>query len=302
MEMITSVIIPTYNGAHKVVKALDSLLLQRKAADEIIVVIDGSTDNTKEIIIAKNYPFQRLVILEQANGGRAKVRNYGARQAQGDLLLFLDDDMVVPNNWVEQHWLHHVQHHNTLVTGKLLSPEYDKTNDFQQYKAWLNIQWNRDIDTQHSQSDKPDIPYITANNFSVPKSLFFELNGFDERLTDAEDYDLAMRAHQHNKAIYFSTNCYAWHHDNPSCGQYIYRLKEYQQAQKQLLQLKPELYAKNHRYAVQFPSGIKKMIYLFFANQLWVKAIDRQWLTIIPSSFRYRLYNIIITSKGVYNF
>lgn len=302
MKMTTSVIIPTYNGAHKVVKALDSLLLQRKAADEIIVVIDGSTDHTKEIIIAKNYPFQRLIILEQANGGRAKVRNYGAREASGDLLLFLDDDMVVPNDWVEQHYLHHVHWRNSIVTGKLLSPEYDKINDFQQYKAWLNIRWSRDIDTQHSTSDKLNIPYITANNFSLPKSLFFELNGFDERLTDAEDYDLAVRAHQQNKGIYFSDSCYAWHYDNPSCMQYIQRLKEYQQAQIKLVQLKPELYAKNHRYATQLPSGIKKMFYVFFAKQLWVKAIDRQWMKIIPSSFRYRLYNVIITSKSVYNF
>jgi glycosyltransferase involved in cell wall biosynthesis len=298
----TSVIIPTYNGAHKVVTALDSLLHQSVAPYEVLVVIDGSTDNTKSILESKNYPFQRFKIIEQPNGGRAKVRNRGAKEAEGALLLFLDDDMFVPNEWVEQHLAHHTLMANTILTGKLKDPNADKPqNDFLLYKAWLNDKWNKGL-ADEEPTKLMDVPYITANNFSISKLLFWKLNGFDERLTDAEDYDLAVRAERDAVPIYFGSLCYAWHHDVTNCRKYIHRLQEYQKAQQKLLALKPELYENNHRYSIKYPLGLKKVLFKLFARNFWLTAIEKEYLKFLPPTIRYRIYDAIITSKGVYNY
>jgi glycosyltransferase involved in cell wall biosynthesis len=82
-----SVVVPTYNGAHKVQNALRALSQQSLLPNEIIVVIDGSTDQTGEKIhweFIKSGQFQALAqvlcIIEQPNGGRAASRNRGAKE------------------------------------------------------------------------------------------------------------------------------------------------------------------------------------------------------------------------------
>jgi cellulose synthase/poly-beta-1,6-N-acetylglucosamine synthase-like glycosyltransferase len=66
--MNISVIIPTYNGVHKVVKVLESLLLQSKLPDEVLIVIDGSTDDTKSIIEQGQFDLPFFFrIIEQSN-------------------------------------------------------------------------------------------------------------------------------------------------------------------------------------------------------------------------------------------
>src|SRR6187397_1060160 len=92
-KMSTSVIIPTYNGAHKVVNVLRALEQQTHLPDEVVVVIDGSTDNTAELLRTNTFKLPSLRIIEQPNGGRAQVRNRGAKEASQDLLIFFDDDM-----------------------------------------------------------------------------------------------------------------------------------------------------------------------------------------------------------------
>ena len=80
-----SVVIPTYNRAASVVEAIDSVLAQTYPAMEIIVVDDGSTDDTREVV-PRRYPQVRY--FHQENGGVARARNRGIREARGEFVAF----------------------------------------------------------------------------------------------------------------------------------------------------------------------------------------------------------------------
>ncbi|MGE4558772.1 MAG: glycosyltransferase family 2 protein, partial [Desulfobulbus sp.] len=88
-----SVILPTYNRAAFLERSIGSVLGQRLACDELIVVDDGSTDATVAVVeqIAADSPVP-LRLLRQENRGAAAARNAGIRAAGGELLAFLDSD------------------------------------------------------------------------------------------------------------------------------------------------------------------------------------------------------------------
>jgi len=84
-----SVVIPTFNRAATVAAAVDSVLAQRPAVDELIVVDDGSTDETALILAGYG---DRIRVVSQANGGASAARNTGIRAARCDWIAFLDSD------------------------------------------------------------------------------------------------------------------------------------------------------------------------------------------------------------------
>jgi glycosyltransferase involved in cell wall biosynthesis len=95
MDSSVSVIIPVYNGASFIARAIDSVLGQSHHASEIIVVNDGSTDNTPEVLATYG---ERIRVLSIANGGVSNARNLGMQASTGELIAFLDaDDRWHPN-------------------------------------------------------------------------------------------------------------------------------------------------------------------------------------------------------------
>jgi glycosyltransferase involved in cell wall biosynthesis len=87
--MRVSVVIPTYNRAADLKRALESVIAQTYRIEEIIVVDDGSTDNTQQMVAALPGPVQYVY---QKNAGPAAARNRGIRMASGDWIAFLDSD------------------------------------------------------------------------------------------------------------------------------------------------------------------------------------------------------------------
>ena len=97
--MLFSIVIPTYNRSNQVVKLLDSILLQEYKSFEIIVVDDGSTDNTEENIKTCFAGNSQIKYFKQDNRERAAARNYGANLARGQYVNFFDsDDFMYPNH------------------------------------------------------------------------------------------------------------------------------------------------------------------------------------------------------------
>jgi glycosyltransferase involved in cell wall biosynthesis len=109
-------VVTTHNRRDTVVK-LVGLLLPDQAADEIVVVADGSTDGSAEALaeIAKADP--RLRIVETAGRGEAGARQVGAEAATSEIILFLDDDVMPTEGLVGGHARHHRDRENLLVLG-----------------------------------------------------------------------------------------------------------------------------------------------------------------------------------------
>ncbi|GAC1419438.1 MAG: hypothetical protein NVS1B13_14810 [Flavisolibacter sp.] len=297
--MKVSVIIPTYNGAHKLRGIIESLRNQSFSHFEIIVVVDGSTDNTVSLLEKMNISFQEFTVISQENGGRAKVRNTGASHSRGDLLIFFDDDMVIGFETIAEHVKHHLEFSGSILTGEYREPYRESTSDFFKFKAYLSKRWTAPFNSAKTVLIKKENLYLAAGNFSLLKNTFFSLGGFDESLTDAEDYDLAMRAIQRNIPIYFSHEAFSYHNEEVDCQTYIIRLRQYKLSHIRLGQIKPDLYH-NDKLLQQIPTGIKGIVFKIFRSDWWVRSVDKGLWVWLPSKIRFKLYDIVVTANGSY--
>src|SRR5579859_4393979 len=179
--MRASIIIPTYNGADKIHHLLRALVSQTNRNFEILVVIDGSTDHTEQVISPFKDQFEEFKIISQKNSGRARVRNTGAREASNSLLIFYDDDMIPSENSVGAHVdFHQRSLRSSLICGNAIEIEEKGNTDIQNYKAHISSRWISKYDAGVNELDLSTI-FFTAANSSMPKTVFDDLGGFDER-------------------------------------------------------------------------------------------------------------------------
>src|SRR6478736_6683233 len=115
MAISVSVIICTYNGAKKIPELMDALQKQTVLDFELVIVIDGSVDNTREVVELYNRSFQFMRVVNQPNQGRSKAKNRGALESSGGLLIFYDDDMTPIPKSVERHIMLHVDQKRKIV-------------------------------------------------------------------------------------------------------------------------------------------------------------------------------------------
>lgn len=94
-----SIIIPAYNCESYITKCIDSLVAQTYPSIEILVVNDGSKDGTRSVL--KRYQ-EKIIIIDQENGGVASARNAGLKHATGDFILFVDSDDYLDSDCVER--------------------------------------------------------------------------------------------------------------------------------------------------------------------------------------------------------
>src|SRR5687768_10186088 len=137
-----SVIIPTYNGADKIPFIIKALEHQTFKEFEVLVVVDGSTDNTLEVLNNIKPTFSSFKVLSQENKGRASVRNTGVKNANGDLLIFFDDDMLPIESCVVAHVAHHEKYPNSILTGGLIEEVNFKSPEILKFKSFLSGKWN----------------------------------------------------------------------------------------------------------------------------------------------------------------
>lgn len=93
--MKLSVIVPSYNVSNYLEECIESIVIQELESMEIIIVNDGSTDNTLEIAKKLEREFNQVIVIDQPNGGLGNARNTGARYAKGEYLTFVDSDDVI---------------------------------------------------------------------------------------------------------------------------------------------------------------------------------------------------------------
>ena len=170
-----SIIIPTYNRSHLIKRAIDSVLSQDFRNYELIVVDDGSTDDT-HAVIEENYG-QKIKYTYQENKGVCAARNHGAKLARGKFLIFLDSD-----DWLTIECL--VQYENYLLkeSYKLVLGKVDVFNNSLQK---LHEIIPRNHGTYYRQG--------LTGSFAIAKNVFIKIGGYDEKLNYSENSDLFLR-------------------------------------------------------------------------------------------------------------
>jgi glycosyltransferase involved in cell wall biosynthesis len=188
-----SVIIPACDSQDTVGPALEAVLCQSALALEVIVVDDGSTDGTAEVVRS----FPEVKYLFQENRGPAAARNRGARQARGDILVFTDSDCRPRRDWLEQLARGFMSDDVAAVAGGygIANPE-----------SLLARCVHQEILYRH-RFLMPDYPRSFGSyNVAIRRDVFFQVNGFDEsyRRASGEDNDLSYRILKSGKKIYFA--------------------------------------------------------------------------------------------------
>lgn len=292
-----SIVIPSYNGAQRLPKLLNALELLTLPPLEVIVVIDGSTDNTLEIL--KNWKgIKSLKIIDQENKGRAGARNSGANAALGDFIIFYDDDMEPSKTSAERHLQLLSTYSNSISAGQQLEKLDDKS-EFGQYKSYLTQKWVSGLGDEIIKLSREKL-FLIAANMGIKKSDFIKLGGFDEALRDAEDYDLAIRALEFNLSVYFDPQNLSTHVSFSNFTDYIIRRREYNKGQEKLIELrKAHIFSPLYLKYSPKPKTLNRFIYFFVPPHL-VKLIEKNGLKWIPLKYRYKIYDRIISALSIY--
>lgn len=295
-----AVIIPSFNGAHKVLNVLKALERQSFKDFRTILVIDGSTDRTDKLI-ERFKPLLHLTVINQKNKGRAGARNAGATASTEELIVFLDDDMRPEINCIERHVNHYINYPQTALAGSQKEDPNKAKTDFQRYKAYRSNQWMDTLGYGLLKMNENNL-FFSSANCSLPRKLFEKEGGFNESLQDGEDFDFSSRLFKKGVPIYFDGECLGWHDDYITIAKYIQRQREYRKAWLHLISLRPELIYEFNRFTPDMPKGLKKLFFKIYAFSIWVKVVDRsKILLFLPKLFRYKIYDYIIASLGRYN-
>lgn len=295
-----TVVIPTFNRGSKILNTLESLSNQSISSFEVVVVNDGSTDNTSSILntIEKNYPFQ-LTIVEQVNMGRAGSRNSGFDNAKAELIVSIDDDVRLDKYCLEEHYKHHQRFPGSILVGEVKEDPTLAKTDIQRFLIYQRRLWLQVLESASNPLKQNEI-YITAANFSIPKELFRKMGGFDSRLKAVIDYDLAIRCTEVGIPIYYSNKAIVWHDDFITCRSFINRRRQSVKNEELLKRLKPELIDKYHLYKEPPISRFKAFLYSFLAHRFFVSTIDNFnfYRFVLPRTVRYRFYAAVIMGLG----
>ena len=178
-----SVIIPTFNRADLLPRCLESVLGQRFQDFELLVVDDGSTDETPGVL--KPFLKEKVFYLNSSRGGVSRARNLGSKMARGQWLAFLDsDDLWFPEKLTLQYEFIQKNPSAVLVHGEEVWIRNGvRVNPMKKHKKGGGDQFERSL----------KLCLISPSATVIKRSLFFELGGFDSNFPVCEDYDLWLR-------------------------------------------------------------------------------------------------------------
>jgi glycosyltransferase involved in cell wall biosynthesis len=181
-----SVVMPCYNAEPFVRQAIQSVLDQTYADFEIIVVDDGSTDRSPQIV--RGFPDPRIRLLFQTNGGPAKARNTGVRAAAGEFLAFLDaDDLALPHRFASQLAILEADPRLSVVGSGYIWIDENEVE-----LPWPHHSWQHAPDLNDLASWLTDCPFVPSATM-LRRQAWEDVDGFDEDLVGPEDWNFWMR-------------------------------------------------------------------------------------------------------------
>src|SRR4051812_33984506 len=179
--MKVSILIPVYNNEKYLAQTIESALAQTWTNREVIIVDDGSTDNS--VLIAKSFMHNGVKVVEQKNGGACKARNRAFQESTGDYIQYLDgDDLLSPNKIEDQ--INQLKGRVDILSNGRWGRFY--TDD----PLLENIQWGPHISLQ---KDNDPATWLSCNHMSqtacwlTPRNLIAKTGSWDEGLQINQD-------------------------------------------------------------------------------------------------------------------
>lgn len=191
MKTLVSIIIPAYNAQNTIEKTIQSALNQTYNNIEIIVVNDGSTDTTEEVVASMKDT--KIKLYSQSNKGPSAARNFGAKKAKGEYLSFLDAD----DTWLENK----IETEIKLILKKNISCIISGVN------IYVNSHVSKKISKKNiSHSNLFVFNYgVCGSNLTIKKEFFLNYQ-YKSEFDGVEDYELLLRITEKNNLL--STNKY----------------------------------------------------------------------------------------------
>jgi tetratricopeptide (TPR) repeat protein len=183
---LVSMIMPVYNGSGHIGRAIESVLCQSYTNFELVIVDDGSTDNTKGAVL--RYNDDRINYVYKENGGVASARNFGLKQSCGMFYVMLDSDDMITPDYIARH-LQEIEKHpemDLIYCDDLLIDEQDRPIRV------INRPEYSDAERFISDMFRCGFPLVHFKTF-IRRSVFDRIGLYDERLIVAEDYDMMRR-------------------------------------------------------------------------------------------------------------
>lgn len=198
----TSVVIPVYNEEKSIAECLKSLKTQSYKPIEIIIVDDGSQDDTLKIIRNLKLEIRNLFLLKQKHLGPGKARNLGAANAKGEILVFADADMTFDKNFIKD-LVKPILEGKTI--GTFSKNEMVKNKD----NIWSNC-WNINKNLPKDRMIAKNYPNKAPVFRAILKSDFKKVGGFDESGEYTDDWSLSKKLGEKSTAasgaIYYHSN------------------------------------------------------------------------------------------------
>ncbi|MCB1159960.1 MAG: glycosyltransferase, partial [Leptospiraceae bacterium] len=182
---VVSIIIPSYNREEYLISCIDSVLEQSFQDFELILVDDGSVDNSFKLMQSYQEKDKRVICIEQEHSGVSRARNTGIYKSKGEWIAFLDSDDTWHPEKLEKQLAYHSLHTDCQISqteeiwirnGKRVSPgkKHKKEEGFLFAKSL-------------------ELCCITPSSVLLHRSLFEKYGVFDEKLVSCEDYELWLR-------------------------------------------------------------------------------------------------------------
>jgi GT2 family glycosyltransferase len=220
---MVSVVVCSYNGGATLRECLQSLETIDYPDYEVILVDDGSTDNTQQI--AADFPWVRNI--RQANKGLSAARNIGAEAAVGSIVAYTDSDCVADPDWL----YHLVTAMQRLQVGAIGGPNLPPPSD-----SWMaQCVAVSPGGPSHVMLDDHLAEHVPGCNMAFDRELLLKVGGFDAQFRQAgDDVDICWRLLDAGERIGFAAGAMVWHHRRNSVKAYLKQQKGYGRSEAML--------------------------------------------------------------------